>query len=121
MGTVICQVFNMIKVVAVLCGLSLVQCGVPSCETVYEEKCWDEPRQQCNTVQKPFTTTQYEQGAIPSRFPRWSLFLSRSAPVFLSRNAILLMRNSATLNMSRSATPGMSRPATPPPRGSALM
>ena len=35
--------------------------GVPKCDTVYEEKCWDEPRQQCSSVQKPFTTTAYEQ------------------------------------------------------------
>merc|ERR1712011_51074 len=35
--------------------------GVPSCNIVYDEKCWDEPRQQCHSVQKPFTTTHYEQ------------------------------------------------------------
>merc|ERR1739849_68301 len=70
MGIVICLLFNMIKVVAVLCGLSLVQCGVPSCETVYEEKCWDEPRQQCHTVQKPFITTQYEQECHSIQVPK---------------------------------------------------
>merc|ERR1712071_88955 len=53
---------------ALLCLLALtpaVYCGVPKCDTVFEEKCWDEPRQQCSTVQKPYTTTAYEQECHP--------------------------------------------------------
>ena len=34
---------------------------VPPCTTVYEEQCWEEPRQQCSYVQKPYTTVHYEE------------------------------------------------------------
>ena len=43
----------------VLCG-GVALAGVPSCETIWEEKCWDEPRQQCDTIQKPHQTTSYK-------------------------------------------------------------
>jgi len=33
----------------------------PTCKTVWDEKCWDEPRQQCDTVQKPYTSTVTDQ------------------------------------------------------------
>merc|ERR1712172_254404 len=41
--------------------LGSAYCGVPSCTTVWENKCWDEPRQQCNTVQVPNKVTTYEE------------------------------------------------------------
>ena len=35
--------------------------GVPqTCKTVWEEKCWDEPRETCTTVQKPYTVTVHD-------------------------------------------------------------
>merc|ERR1711971_1366222 len=49
------------KVFGLLCLLGSAYCGVPSCTTVWENKCWDEPRQQCNTVQVPYKVTTYEQ------------------------------------------------------------
>merc|ERR1712126_542259 len=39
----------------------VAQAGVPACHTTYDEKCWDEPRQECKYVQKPYTTTVYEE------------------------------------------------------------
>ena len=33
----------------------------PTCKTVWDEKCWDELRQQCDTVQKPYTSTVTDQ------------------------------------------------------------
>ena len=41
----------------VLLGAASSFAGVPSCQTVYEDKCWDEPSQQCHTVQKPHVVT----------------------------------------------------------------
>merc|ERR1711970_212717 len=49
------------KVFGLLFLLGSAYCGVPSCTTVWENKCWDEPRQQCNTVQVPNKVTTYEQ------------------------------------------------------------
>merc|ERR1712142_1385095 len=34
---------------------------VPECKTVFEEKCWDEPREQCKSVQKPYTTVENKE------------------------------------------------------------
>merc|ERR1711942_595146 len=48
------------KVFGLLFLLGSAYCGVPSCTTVWENKCWDEPRQQCNTVQVPNKVTTYE-------------------------------------------------------------
>merc|ERR1739845_161089 len=56
----VCFCFNM-KVFGLLFLLGSAYCGVPSCTTVWENKCWDEPRQQCNTVQVPNKVTTYEQ------------------------------------------------------------
>merc|ERR1711971_904745 len=50
-----------IMVFGLLCLLGSAYCGVPSCTTAWENKCWDEPRQQCNTVQVPNKVTTYEQ------------------------------------------------------------
>merc|ERR1712209_41192 len=69
MGTVICRSSIMSKVVF-LCLLGAVYGGVPTCNTVWEEKCWDEPRQECKAVQKPFTTTQYEQECTSIQVPK---------------------------------------------------
>merc|ERR1712035_149217 len=52
-----------------LSNLVLGALGVPSCNTVWDEKCWDEPRQQCQAVQKPFTTTHYEQECSSIQVP----------------------------------------------------
>merc|ERR1739848_301096 len=49
------------KVFGLLFLLGSAYCGGPSCTTVWENKCWDEPRQQCNTVQVPNKVTTYEQ------------------------------------------------------------
>merc|ERR1712126_756978 len=58
------------KVFVVLCLLGVVYGGFPICSTEWEEKCWDEPRQQCNLVQKPFTTTVYEQECHTAQVPK---------------------------------------------------
>merc|ERR1712213_218784 len=58
------------KVFVVLCLLGAVYGGFPICSTEWEEKCWDEPRQQCNHVQKPFTTTVYEQECHTTQVPK---------------------------------------------------
>merc|ERR1711931_335354 len=90
-------------------------CGVPSCNTVWEEKCWDEPRQKCDTVKVPHEvtsydekcTTEYEQkcntvwdtegttsqekSAILYRFPGLNLFQRRSVRKYLKRSVKLNM------------------------------
>ena len=46
----------------ILClAVWLAYAGTPFCNTVYDQQCRDEPRQQCKFELKPFTTTQYEQ------------------------------------------------------------
>merc|ERR1711931_470759 len=52
---------TVMKVLGLLFLLGSAYCGVPSCTTVWEEKCWDEPRQKCNTVQVPHTVTSNEE------------------------------------------------------------
>merc|ERR1712213_130324 len=61
---------NMLKVVLLSCLAGAVFGGVPSCNTVWEEKCWDEPRQHCDYVQKPHTTTHYEQECHTTQVPK---------------------------------------------------
>merc|ERR1712002_1208195 len=47
--------------VALLFFLGAASAGIPKCKVVWEEQCSYEPRQSCRSVQKPFTTTTYEQ------------------------------------------------------------
>merc|ERR1711872_350820 len=71
MGTVASSVsFNMFQFLLVvsLAGLSLS--GTPVCNTILEEKCWDEPREQCTTVQKPYTSTYYEDECMTVKVPK---------------------------------------------------
>merc|ERR1712012_46946 len=70
MGTVFGQSSSIMVTVVFLCLLGAVYGGVPTCNTVWEEKCWDEPRQECKAVQKPFTTTQYEQECTSIQVPK---------------------------------------------------
>jgi len=51
---------NKVVYLVVLCAASSFA-GVPSCQTIWEDKCWDEPRQQCNTVQKPHSVTSSKE------------------------------------------------------------
>merc|ERR1711872_501204 len=53
--------FIMIQFFLVVSLAGLPLGGTPICNTVWEEKCWDESREQCTTVQKPYTTTYYEE------------------------------------------------------------
>merc|ERR1712212_771607 len=52
---IMCKVFFLFGVL-----VGIAQAGHP----VWENKCWDEPRQQCSTVSVPYTTTEYEQKSI---------------------------------------------------------
>merc|ERR1712142_1166553 len=49
------------KVLGLLLLVGSVYCVIPSCTTVWEDKCWDEPRQKCNTVQVPHQVTSHEE------------------------------------------------------------
>merc|ERR1719481_131771 len=44
-------------VVPLLLGLA-GYVGVPTCRTVYEEKCWEVPRRECTNIPTPVTTTE---------------------------------------------------------------
>merc|ERR1712142_635489 len=74
------------KVFGLLFLLGSAYCGVPSCTTVWENKRWDEPRQQCNTVQVPNKvttyeqkcTTEYEQKCNTVMILRWNTNLEKS-------------------------------------------
>merc|ERR1711973_411547 len=70
MGIVYLSVVAMYKVFILLSLVASSLAGVPSCTTVYDEKCWDEPRQECKDIQKPFTTTYYEKECGTKQVPR---------------------------------------------------
>merc|ERR1712122_134165 len=74
MGTVqlssLIHLFIMIKVLALFGLFTLSYGGFPICSTVYDDQCWDEPRQQCDYVQKPHTTTVYEQECNTIQVPK---------------------------------------------------
>merc|ERR1711973_695777 len=70
MGSSILSSFIMFTVCFLLSLVATSLAGVPSCTTVYDEKCWDEPRQECKDVQKPFTTTYYEKECGTKQVPR---------------------------------------------------
>merc|ERR1712212_1195824 len=65
MGTVVCHLLPwtaiMFKLVCLLGVVGFAYAGHPVCKTVWEEKCWNEPREQCNIVQKPYTVTDYKE------------------------------------------------------------
>jgi len=48
----------------------LSHAGTPTCSVTWEEKCWDEPREQCSTVQKPYTITYYEKVCNTVKVPK---------------------------------------------------
>ena len=54
--------FNcLIQVLPLLLVAAQAYAGVPHvCKTVLENKCRDEPRQSCHSVQKPYTTTVHD-------------------------------------------------------------
>merc|ERR1712042_262833 len=115
MGTVFGQSTAIMFKVLFLCLLGAVYGGVPTCNTVWEEKCWDEPRQQCKAVQKPFTTTQYEQECTSIQVPKVDRVPEqkcRSVTQSTSRSAQPGMRRNARPNTPRSATPPRRRCAT---------
>merc|ERR1712215_379822 len=60
--------YKFVLLVSLAAGLSFG--GTPICNIVWEEKCWDEPRQQCNTVQKPYTSTYYEDECKTVKVPK---------------------------------------------------
>merc|ERR1711997_699900 len=70
MGTVLRRYSANMKLVLLLCLVGTAFGGVPSCKTVYDEKCWEEPRQHCDYVQKPHTTTHYEQECHTTQVPK---------------------------------------------------
>merc|ERR1711872_1009699 len=60
----------MFQFLLVVSLVSLSYGGTPVCNTIWEEKCWDEPREQCTTVQKPFTSTYYEDECKTMKVPK---------------------------------------------------
>merc|ERR1712121_238010 len=72
MGVIECILvqFIMFKGAVLLALIGVAQAGFPVCSTVWEDKCWDEPRQKCDYVQKPFTTTVYEEECNTIQVPK---------------------------------------------------
>merc|ERR1712002_1119569 len=62
-----CNMFQ-VFLFAALVGLS--RAGHPVCKTVWEEKCWPEPVERCTTVQKPYTTIEYEEKCTQVKVPK---------------------------------------------------
>merc|ERR1712212_182625 len=71
MGTVVSSVsINMFQFLLVVSLVCLSFGGTPVCNTIWEEKCWDEPREQCTTMQKPYTSTYYEDECKTVKVPK---------------------------------------------------
>merc|ERR1712168_1363841 len=117
------------KVLVLLFLVGSAYSGVPSCTTVWEEKCWDEPRQKCDTVKVPHEVTSYEQkwttsqekSAILYRFPGPNLFQRRSVKKYLKRSVRLNMNKNVTQRMKRNVTPNTPRNARLSMRKSATL
>merc|ERR1711872_1124164 len=62
---IMCQAFFLLGVL-----VGLAQAGHPVCKTIWENKCWDEPRKQCSTVSVPYTITEYEQKCSSIQVPK---------------------------------------------------
>merc|ERR1711970_1117655 len=116
------------KVLGLLLLVGGAYCVIPSCTTVWEDKCWDEPRQKCNTIQVPHEVTSYEEkcstefnrsvalcgiqrwttsqekSVILFRFPGLSLFQRRSVRKYLKRSVKLNMKRNVTLSMNKNVT-----------------
>merc|ERR1719354_1415748 len=59
------KMYKLISAVLVLSYAFAGDAGVPqTCKTVYEDKCWDEPREKCETVQKPYTMTEEDTHCV---------------------------------------------------------
>merc|ERR1712168_1181428 len=54
-------IWRNMKVLGLLLLVGSAYCVIPSCTTVWEDKCWDKPRQKCNTVQVPHQVTSHEE------------------------------------------------------------
>merc|ERR1711887_38841 len=61
MGSSSTEFLRNMKVLGLLLLVGGAYCVIPSCTTVWEDKCWDEPRQKCNTIQVPHEVTSYEE------------------------------------------------------------
>merc|ERR1712042_258845 len=63
--------YIMLKTLIVLTVLAgLTNAGHPVCKIIWEDKCWDEPRQQCSSVKVPYTTTDYEEKCTTVQVPK---------------------------------------------------
>merc|ERR1711915_1156058 len=136
MGVLLWQLLKMLNVLLLCSFMQFTLGGVPTCNTVYDEKCWDEPRQVCNTIEVPFTTTEYVQECymdydrtcntvyedkidyVPRKechtvqVPKIVSVPERNARTFLRRNATPTMNRSVTMSTRRNARMLMSRFAT---------
>merc|ERR1719308_22361 len=99
----------MLKVLVLFGVFTISYGGFQVCSTVYDEQCWDEPRQQCDSVQKPHTTTVYEQECNTVQVPKVESVPEKSARTSLSRSATIGMRRFAILCMSKNAPLGTRR------------
>merc|ERR1719300_736634 len=88
---------NMIRVACLLGLVSLCYGGIPICSTTYEEKCWDEPREHCTTVQKPHTTTVYEQVCHTVQVPKVDTVPEEKCKEFLNRSVKPSMKKNVTM------------------------
>merc|ERR1711872_1154273 len=87
MGTVGSSVsFNMIQFLLVVSLGGLSFGGTPICNTIWEEKCWDEPREQCTTVLKPYTSTYYEDECKTVKVPKMETVPEKNVALLLSRS-----------------------------------
>merc|ERR1711872_1040077 len=63
-----CSMLKTLLVLTVLAGLT--NAGHPVCKIIWEDKCWDEPREQCSSVKVPYTTTKYEEKCTTVQVPK---------------------------------------------------
>merc|ERR1712002_277042 len=68
MSLELCNIMYQLVLAVSLFGLC--NGGTPTCSVTWEEKCWDEPREHCTTVLKPYTVNYIEQECETVKVPK---------------------------------------------------
>merc|ERR1712234_38013 len=102
-----CIMLKTLLVLTVLAGLT--NAGHPVCKIIWEDKCWDEPREQCSSVKVPYTTIEYEEKCTTVQEPKVETVSEEKCIDVPGRSAKLLQRKSALRNMNKSALTRMKK------------
>merc|ERR1711887_20549 len=94
---------NIMKALLLVLSVAHAYGGVPQqCKTVYETKCWDEPREKCKTEQKPYTVTVHDTHCVTHHEEKCNTEYENKVEYVDREECILYKNKSATKNLNRS-------------------